>query len=219
MGFFGNNADTGHALGESWAPLTDRSQQVQLGPDTTVFDVGSPCENFLFLQNGSVRVQAHAGGGREILLYRVRANESCVLTTSCLLAHESYPAEGVTETEVSALMLSKTDFFDGLDASADFRRLVFTAYARRLCSVIQRLQEITASRVDTRLASTLLELSVEHPTQPVHITQQAVAIEVGTSREVISRELHRFQSNGWVETGRGEITIIDRTGLENIALK
>jgi len=63
-----------------------------------VFHVGSRCENYLLVVEGSVRVLMISDTGREVVLYHVRPGESCVLTTSCLLGGEPYPAEGVAET-------------------------------------------------------------------------------------------------------------------------
>ncbi len=211
------SADSSTSKPPVWPQILDKCVEVRLGPETTVFDVGSPCENFLFLQSGAVRVQAHTRHERELLLYRVHANESCVLTTSCLFADETYPAEGVTDTEICALLLPRVDFFHGLETSSDFRKLVFTSYAKRLCHVIRRLQQITASRIDVRLAGLLLRLGSTAAQDDVVITtQQDLAMEIGSSREVVTRELRRFQSNGLIETGRGKIRILDRAGLERV---
>ncbi len=103
--------------------------------------------------------------------------------------------------------------FDGLIArSAEFRRFVFTAYARRITDLFVVIQEVAFGRVDLRLAQKLLELA--GPGDLVARTHQALANEIGTAREVVSRQLHEFQRRGWVTAGRGEIRLTDRAALQ-----
>ena len=75
---------------------------VNLSSDQMVFSVGDPCENYLLLLEGRIRVQLIAETGREVMLYTVNSGDSCVLTTSCLLEDKPYPAEAFTEGDVSA---------------------------------------------------------------------------------------------------------------------
>ncbi len=75
--------------------LVNRSSIVSVPAKTVIFGPGKAPENLLLLLSGSVRVQQLSEGGREIILYRVHAGESCVLTTACLLAYEDYSAEAL----------------------------------------------------------------------------------------------------------------------------
>ena len=85
-----------------WQDVLASARPVESPAGTTVFRDGDGCQNYLFVIDGSVRVQKIAENGREIVLYRVKSGEACILTTSCLLSHQRYPAEGVTETDVRA---------------------------------------------------------------------------------------------------------------------
>jgi len=90
--------------------LVAQSQIVHLPLGTVLFGPGKSPENLLLLLEGTVRVQQTTEGGREIVLYRVHAGESCVLTTACLLAYEDYSAEGIAETEVEAVAIPRRVF-------------------------------------------------------------------------------------------------------------
>lgn len=171
---------------------------------TVIFGPGKAPENLLLLLDGTVRVQQTSETGREVVLYRVAAGESCVLTTACLLAYEDYSAEGLAETDLRAVLPRRT--FDELIArSPEFRRFVFTAYARRITDLFQVIEEIVFRRVDLRLAQKLLQLAdAGHALQATH---HGLALELGSAREVISRQLQEFQRRGWLELGRGTIRI------------
>lgn len=191
-----------------------RSRVVRLPATTHVFTPGQRAENMLLLLSGTVRVQQISDTGREIFLYRVHAGESCVLTTACMLADEAYAAEGITETEVEAVAIPRAVFDEFSGRSAGFRSFVFQTYSRRITDLFGLIDDIVFQRMDVRLAERLLALQTD---DRLAITHQALAVELGTAREVISRTLGEFQRRGWVELARGEIRIANRAGLERLS--
>lgn len=194
--------------------LVAGSKVVRLPAGTPVFEPGQHADNLLLLLTGTVRVQQRSESGREVFLYRVNAGESCVLTTACMLADEDYAAEGLTETEVEAVVIPRKVFDDLAGRSKVFRTFVFQAYSRRIADLFGLIDDIVFQRVDVRLAARLLDLATD---DTVHATHQVLAVELGTAREVISRTLGEFQRRGWVEQARGVIRILDRAGMERLA--
>ncbi|MEQ9125972.1 MAG: Crp/Fnr family transcriptional regulator, partial [Alphaproteobacteria bacterium] len=182
---------------------------------TVIFGPGKAPEHLLLLLDGVVRVQQTSEGGREIVLYRVAAGESCVLTTACLLAYEDYQAEGVAETDVQAAAVPRRLFDQLIAESEAFRRFVFSAYSRRITDLFAIIEEVAFQRMDIRLAQKLLAIAPEGGA--IHITHQKLAAELGSAREVVSRLLQEFQRRGAVEIGRGEIRIADRAALARLA--
>ena len=83
--------------------LLEKAQVVKLGHDRFVFHAGDLCQAFLILLDGEVRVQLTSANGREVTLYRIGPGGSCILTTSCLLSNEHFPAEAIAESDVEAL--------------------------------------------------------------------------------------------------------------------
>jgi CRP/FNR family transcriptional regulator, anaerobic regulatory protein len=196
------------------AELTTRSRTVHLPAGTRVFEVGQHAQNMLLLLKGTVRVQQVSDTGREIFLYRVHAGESCILTTACMLADEDYAAEGIAETDIEAVAIPRAVFDDLTGRSTQFRTFVFRAYSRRIADLFALIDDIVFQRIDVRLAERLLALEQQCT---IHATHQALAVELGTAREVISRTLAEFHRRGWVETARGEVHIANRAALENLA--
>jgi CRP/FNR family transcriptional regulator len=195
--------------------LLRQSAVVTLPEGTAIFGPGRSPENLLLLLEGRVRVQQVSEAGREIVLYRVEAGQSCVLTTACLLAHEDYSAEGIAETDLRAVAIPRRVFDDLVAGSAAFRDFIFTAYARRITELFRVIEEIAFQRVDIRLAQRLVALA--RGTGQVRATHQQLAVELGTAREVVSRQLGEFQRRGWVRQARGVIDITDMAGLGRLA--
>jgi len=194
--------------------LIEQARPVTLPPGKTVFHDGDACSNYLLILDGSVRVQKVSSSGREITLYRVADGETCILTTACLLAGERYPAEGVTETEVRAIVLPNTLFQQLLAESPLFRRFVFAIYARRIADLILLVEAVTFGRMDVRLAAKLLAAAAD---TSIRTTHQELAAELGTAREVISRLLKDFEQRNFVVLHRGRIELNDAAALRRVA--
>ncbi len=195
--------------------LVQNSSIVALPSGSRIYGPGQSPENYLLMLDGTVRVQQVSEGGREIVLYRVSAGESCALTTACLMGYEDYLAEAIAETDVRAVAIPRATFDDLIARSSEFRRFVFTAFSTRVTNLFRIIDEVAFSRMDIRLAHKLLELS--GGADSVTVTQQQLAAELGSAREVISRILSEFQRRGLVVLTRGTITISDRLGLEKMA--
>ncbi len=194
--------------------LTSRSQVVRIPADTVIFGPGKSPDNMLLLLEGTVRVQQLAESGREVVLYRVTAGESCVLTTACMLAYEDYSAEGVAETDIVAAAVPRAVFDELVATSKEFRNFVFTAYSRRMTDLFHVIEDIAFRRMDIRLAQKIVERT---DTGVLKATHAQLAAELGTAREVISRQLAEFQRRGWVSLGRGTVEIRDCDALRKLA--
>ena len=195
--------------------LLSQAHVMRIEKGKSVFNPSSIPNSLLFLIDGTVRVVQSSEGGREIVLYRVEAGQSCVLTTACMLAEEAYNAEGIAETDVTAVSLSRTAFDKLVAEEESFRKFVFAAYSRRLIDLLRVVDDVAFGRVDVRLAGRLLALS--GGSDELATTHQSLAAELGTAREVISRVLQDFQRRGLVSQTRGKITLEDREKLEKLA--
>jgi CRP/FNR family transcriptional regulator len=197
--------------------ILERAREVSLPSQSAVFHQGDRCIHYLLVLEGVVKVLMRALNGREIVLYRLGAGDSCVLTTSCLFGNTRYPAEGVTETAVTALAIPADVFQRALQESAAFREFVFQSFTDHLASVISLVEEVAFGRLDSRLARQLLEHC--GPDLVVRTTHQVLATELGSAREVISRLLKELEVQGRLELQRGSIRILDQAALELLAAR
>jgi CRP/FNR family transcriptional regulator, anaerobic regulatory protein len=196
------------ALGAAARPLRARA-------GAWLYREGAPCEAYLILLSGRVRVQKTGANGREIVLYRVGPGETCIVTTACLMCGIDYDAEGVAETDISARVLPKAGFRDLLARSEMFRDFVFMTYGTRISSLLMRIEEVAFGRIDERLAARLLHCRDQK--REIAATHQELAAELGTAREVVSRRLKEFERKGWIRTARGSIVLLDEQPLRALA--
>ncbi|MFT5393974.1 MAG: CRP/FNR family transcriptional regulator [Gammaproteobacteria bacterium] len=195
--------------------LEKNAREIHLNVGDRVFAPGHKPEAFILLLEGTVRIQQVGASGREIVLYRVNGGESCIMTTACLLSSEEYLAEGVTETPVIAVALSKPHFDALIGRSSRFRALVFSRYSSRMTRLMELVEDVAFQRIDQRLARKLLELAGD--TDTLEITHHTLAVELGTAREVVSRQLKSFALQGLTHVSRGRVEIVDRLLLEKMA--
>ena len=194
--------------------LVARSRIVDLPSGSQIFGPGKAPQSFLLLIGGTIRVQQVSPSGREIVLYRVAEGESCALTTACLMSYEDYLAEAVAETDIRAVAIPRATFDDMISRSAEFRRFVFTAFSQRVTDLFHVIDDIVFARLDIRLAQRIIELAKG---SHLSVTQQQLAAELGTAREVISRLLNELQRRGWLTLMRGGIDLVDREAIARLA--
>jgi CRP/FNR family transcriptional regulator len=173
-----------------------------------MFDVGMACQALPLLLEGRIKVSKRAENGREIRLYSVRPGELCIVTVSCLLGGEPYPATGVAETAVSALALPRALILRLMAEHPPFREMAFNLFAERLTGLMQLVEEVAFRKLDQRLAAWLLERG-----PLIAASHQAVADELGSVREIVSRLLKQFEEEGSVRLGRERIEVIAPAAL------
>lgn len=179
---------------------------------TVMFDENNPCQAFPMLLEGVVRVSKMAANGRELQLYRVVPGEACILSTSCMLGTAPYTARGVAESDVTLVALTAPVFNRLLSEFEPFRNYVFSLFSERIVDLMQLVEAVAFHRLDQRLASLLLGKG-----RVIRVTHQALADELGSVREIVSRLLKSFAEQGIVSLGREQIEIVDPSRLRQVA--
>jgi CRP/FNR family transcriptional regulator len=182
---------------------------------TVLFRPDDACSGFVVLREGSIRVSLTSASGREIVLYRVRPGEICLQTFTCLAEGRTYSAEGIAETELKGEVIPPGEYDRRMANDPDFRRTVFTAVAHRFADFEHLVESLASASIEARLAEALLALA--GPGGEVNMTHDALASEIGSAREVVSRQLSRFERSGLVALARGKVTLVARSALERKA--
>jgi CRP/FNR family transcriptional regulator len=184
----------------------------KIPPGKDVFIQGDHIDAIPLLIAGSVRVYQIGETGREVTLYRFRPGESCVLTANAILSQQTFPAIATVEEGAEAVMVPADIFRDWVGRYETWRDFFIDLVSQRLSSLMELVDEVAFHRLDRRVASFLLG---KFPDQnPIRITHQEIASELGSSREVISRVLEDFDSRKIIRTARGEIEILDPERLD-----
>jgi CRP/FNR family transcriptional regulator len=171
---------------------------------------GDVCENLVIVLEGQVKVFRPAINGRSLTLYTIIANESCILTASCILNQVPFPAFAITTSEVKALSIPPDNVIDWLQHEPMWQKYMFGLLSQRMINLIELADAIAFESLEERLASWLLSRLDQGV---INTTHQQIAENLASSREVISRLLKRFEQNGFIALSRGTITILDEKTL------
>lgn len=189
---------------------TSHGDVLSIKEGTRVFAPGDESQAFLIVTKGAVRVEQTNGAGRTIVLYRVEAGDSCVLTTTSLLSGRAYAGFGYAEGDVTAFAIPPARFRKMLLSDADFQQLVIENFAARVSELTGVIDDLLEHRTDLRLARWL----ADHSEADIQMTQAEIAHELGTAREVISRALKAFVARGWLAVERGRVSVLDHDALK-----
>jgi len=192
--------------------LLANASHMKVPAGAMMFDENQPCMGFPLLLSGSARVIKAAPNGRELHLYYVLPGEACILTSSCLLGKSHYQARGLVVEPLELVVLPPTTFRALFSTSESFREHVFSRFSERLSDLLQLVSAVTFQKLDQRLAASL----AAKPT-PIRTTHQALADELGSVREIVSRLLKNFADQGWVRLGREQIDVVDGPALRRLA--
>jgi len=170
-------------------------------------------DGIALLLSGVVRVYKIGGTGREITLYRFGLGQSCILSANAILNQNTFPAIATVEQDAEAVIIPSEIFRDWVRRYDLWRDFVFDLLSQRLSTLMTIVDEVAFRRMDARLASFLLTRS--RVQNPIRITHQEIASELGSSREVISRILEDFSAHGLIEVSRGIIKILDHEAIKS----
>jgi CRP/FNR family transcriptional regulator len=161
--------------------------------------------------SGEVKVSRHSSDGRSLELYRVVPGEICLVSSASLFRSMPMSAQGLT-TKPTRLMLITPPVFNQWLASDRFRSDVLGLFAERMADLTSLIDAVAFHKLDQRLAAALLGRG-----QDLALTHQALADELGTVREIVTRLLRRFEREGWVTLSREHIHISNSAALRALA--
>ena len=194
--------------------IVRNAKEVALTEKQHLFIQGQQAENYVFVTHGCVKVYARSRTGKEVVLYRVKEDEMCILTTACLLGNSRYPAEAITESETLIRIIPANLFGQLLNDSEPFRQFVFEGLSMRLAQVMERFEHLVLDSVHQRLADFLLRCADSQGV--VETTHELLAVEIGTVREVVSRHLSEMEKDGLLIALRGRIEILQPLALAQL---
>jgi len=193
----------------SLAELSPALRPMQVPAGTVLFHENAACQGFPLVLDGEIKVSRSSGDGRELELYRVVPGELCLVSSSCLFRTQPLSAHGIT-TKASSLILIPIDIFTRWLETPAFRNEILGLFAERMADLTSLIDAVAFHKLDRRLASALLGRGPQ-----LSLTHQALADELGTVREIVTRLLRRFEREGWVVLGREQIQITNGAALRD----
>ena len=184
---------------------------------TVLHDGAADCTGLLVVQSGMLRAYILSEEGREITLYRLFERDVCLFSASCMMSGIQFEVTIEAEKDTRVWVIPTKVLKRLNEESAVLANYTNELMADRFTNVMWLIEQIKWKSFDKRLAEFLLEEVSVEGTSLLKITHEVIGNHLGTAREVVTRMLRYFQSEGMVKLSRGMVEITDTAGLEEVA--
>lgn len=186
-------------------------------PAGTILYNGEPnCLGLLVICSGQIRTFLMSAEGREVTLYRLFEHDICLFSASCALNSVQFSVTIEVEKDAEFWVIPASQYRKLMDSSVAVSNYTNQLMATRFTDVMWLMEQVMWKSMDKRLAGFLLEESNIEETQILKITHEKIAAHMGTAREVVTRMLKYFQTEGIVKLTRGAVEILDEKRLKEL---
>ena len=197
--------------------LCTHSSEVYFDKEQAVHN-NTECTGLYIVKSGRLRLYMLSEDGKEITLYRLAPGEVCMLSASCVLQSITFDVYIDAEIPSECYMINAAAFHTISEKIPAVKIFALETAVSRFSDVMWVMQQILFMSMDQRLAIFLLDESARIGSDTVKLTHEQIAKYMGSAREVVSRMLKYFSSEGIVEVSRGGIKIIDKKRLRELTL-
>ncbi len=197
--------------------IVERSIEKKFAAGEALFYEGEQCRGLYLLGQGRAKIFKTSGSGREVML-TIESAPSSVAEVP-LFDGGPYPAGCSAVEPVVAYLLTKHEFQQVCRLHPEVPLKVLAVMGQRLRSLVRVVESVTFGSVRQRLARALIDFGEQAHADvfTLPVTHEELAFRLGTVREVVSRNLSRFQAEGLLRVTRREVALLDRAGLEREA--
>lgn len=196
----------------------NESLQVQsLDKGSVILNHDNQCQGMMLVKRGQLRAYIVSDNGKEITLYRLLAGDSCVMSASCVLSNINFTISLSVEKDSELYIVPPSPYSKLMEDSPVVNKFTLDMMSSRFSDVMWIMEQVVFSSMAKRIASSLLEYSSLEQSDYILTTHENIARDVGTAREVISRMLKYFESEGAIELSRGAVLIKSYDKLEEIS--
>ena len=178
---------------------------------------GGDCLGLLAVRTGQLRAYILSDQGREITLYRLFDRDICLFSASCLLRNIQFDVTIAAEKDTQLWVIPSDVYQSLMEESAAVANYTNDLMGSRFSEVMWLMEQVMWKSFDARLAAFLLEESLLEGTTSLHLTHERIANHLGTAREVVTRMLRYFQSEGMVRLTRGTVELTDLERLRRLS--
>ena len=184
---------------------------------TTVHN-GNDCSGVFFVRKGSLRVYMLSEEGKEITLYRLHEGNFCMLSASCVLQTVTFDVFVDAEEDCECYVVDGGAYASVAESNPNIKIFTLETAISRFSDVMWVMQQILFMSIDKRLAIFLIDESARIGSDRIELTHEQIAKYIGSAREVVSRMLKYFTSEGIVEASRKGVLILDKKRLRELTL-
>lgn len=183
-----------------------------------VHNGGADCLGLLVIRSGQLRAYISSDEGREITIYRLFERDICLFSASCIMQNIQFEITISAEKDTEFWVIPPKFYKELMARDVEVANYTNDIMATRFTELMWLVEQIMWKSFDKRLAKFLLdEYYLEGEPETLKITHEIIAGHLGTAREVVTRMLKYFQTEGMVKLTRGSIAIIDEVRLADLA--
>ena len=197
--------------------FVNSSQYISFPKGTNIHN-GNECTGIILIRKGSLRLYILSDEGKEITLYRLFPGEMCMLSASCVLNNITFDVFVDAEENAECIIVGGCAYAALAERNTSAKIFALETALARFSDVMWVMQQILFMSMDKRLAIFLLDEVSKTGGDTVHLTHEQIAKYMGSAREVVTRMLKYFSSEGIVELSRGGIKLIDMKRLHSLAI-
>jgi len=160
------------------------------------------------VNRGAIRVMRTEKDGREILLYYIKAGESCIMSFLGGLHNETSKVRAEVEEDAEILFLPIEKVSSLMHEYPEWLDYIFKLYHKRFEELLEVINAVAFKKVDERLLLLLNKKAELLGNKTIVVTHEQLANELGTARVVVSRLLKQLETTGAVKLGRNRITLL-----------
>lgn len=184
---------------------------------TIIHNGSADCMGLLLINAGQLRAFILSEDGREITIYRLFDMDICLFSAACMMRNIQFDITIEAEKDSDIWVVPADVYMQIMKESAPVANYTNEIMAGRFSEVVWLIEQIMWKRQDARLAAFLVEESRLEQSSVLKITHERIAAHLGTAREVITRMLRYFQSEGMLRLSRGSIELTDVKRLEALS--
>lgn len=201
---------------EEKAYVIDRISIRHYKKGAIIYGCKDVCLGMICVLSGSIRVSLLSEEGREITLFRLERGDPCVLSAACVMHQITFDTQMEAEQDCDLAVIDSGAFQYLTEKNIYVKCFMYELITERFSSVMWTMQQILFAKMDQRLAGFLIK-EYDRTNEPkIRMTQEQIAQQINSAREVVARMLRRFVSDGLVEVRRGEILLKDPERLRKI---
>ena len=197
--------------------ITQRVMRREVKKGTLLHDSSNECTGLLLVRTGQLRAYILSDEGREITIYRLFDRDMCLFSASCIMRSIQFDITVEAEKDTELWLIPPDVYQAVMNESAAVANYTNEVMASRFSEVMWLMEQIMWKSLDKRLAAFLAEESAIEGSETLKLTHETIAKHLGSHREVITRMLRYFQSEGWVKVSRGTVEILDMDALDGLS--
>lgn len=176
--------------------------------DTVILNINAYIKSIPIVLSGSIKVIRTDEEGREILLYYIKAGESCIMSFLAGIHNDTSKIKAIVEEDAEVLLIPVNKASEWIKEFPEWTDFIFALYQKRFEELLEVVNAVAFHKADARLLHLLKQKSSLFQSKEIAVTHQQLADELGITREAVSRVLKQMENDKLISLGRNKISLM-----------